>query len=156
MIKVNVEVNNKFWFKKINNPKKYLIEKVRKISNIVYFFKKKNVTFTVLLTNSLRMKKLNKKFRSLNKTTDVLSFPFYSSKDLKLKKQKNLYIGDVAISYEIINLRAKKNNFFLEFDKDWVHGILHLIGYDHIKNKEYFKMNKIEKKIISKISNENF
>ena len=48
MIKVNVEVNNKFWFKKINNPKKYLIEKVRKISNIVYFFKKKNVTFTVL------------------------------------------------------------------------------------------------------------
>ena len=83
MIKVNVEVNNKFWFKKINNPKKYLKEKVRKISNIVYFFKKKNVTFTVLLTNSLRMKKLNKKFRSLNKTTDVLSFPFYSSKDSK-------------------------------------------------------------------------
>ena len=81
MIKVNVEVNNKFWFKKINNPKKYLIEKVRKISNIVYFFKKKNVTFTVLLTNSLRMKKLNKKFRSLIKTTDVLSFPFYSKND---------------------------------------------------------------------------
>jgi len=80
-----------------------------------------------------------------------LSFPFFKYKNLKLLKQKKIYIGDVAISYEIINLRAKKNNFFIEFDKVWVHGFLHLIGYDHIKNKDYFKMNKIEKRILSLI-----
>ena len=151
MIKVNVEVNNKSWHKKIKNPKKYFIKKLKKISNIIKFFKGKNVTFTILLTNSLNMKKLNKKFRNQNKSTDVLSFPFLSSSNLKFTKQKKFYIGDVATSYEIISSRSKKNNFFLEFDKAWIHGLLHLIGYNHINNKDYFKMNKIEKRILNSI-----
>jgi len=96
------------------------------------------------------MKKLNKKFRKLNKSTDVLSFPSFSSKNLKLIKDKKIYIGDVAASYEIINVRSK-NNFLKEFDKVWVHGLLHLIGYDHVRNKDYYKMNKIEKRILNLI-----
>ena len=112
----------------------------------------KNITFTILLTNSLNMKKLNKKFRKCNKPTDVLSFPTFSLSNLKSMKEKKIYIGDIATSYEIINFRSKKNNFSLEFDKVWIHGLLHLIGYNHIKNKDYFKMNKIEKKILNSIS----
>ena len=150
MIKVNVTVNNKSWNKKIKYPKKYLIKKLNKINKIIKFFKKKNITFTILLTNSLNIKKLNKKFRKLNKPTDVLSFPSFSSKNLKLIKDKKIYIGDIAISYEIINTRSK-NNFLNEFDKVWVHGLLHLIGYNHIKNKDYYKMNKIEKRILNLI-----
>ena len=38
-----------------------------------------------------------------------------------------------------------------EFDKVWVHGFLHLIGYDHVKNKDYIKMNKVEKRILNLI-----
>jgi len=152
MIKANVEINSKFWHKKITNPKKYFSKKLKKISQIVKFFKGKNITFTILLTSSLNMKKLNKKFRNQNKSTDVLSFPFLSSNNLKFTKQKKLYIGDIATSYEIINSRSKKNNFLLEFDKAWVHGLLHLIGYNHIKNKDYFKMNKIEKRILNSIN----
>jgi len=152
MIKVNVEVNSKSWHKKIKNPKKYFSKKLKKISKIVKFFKEKNITFTILLTNSSNMKKLNKKFRNQNKSTDVLSFPFLSLNDLKFTRQKKFYIGDVATSYEIINSRSKKKNFFLEFDKAWVHGLLHLIGYNHIKNKDYFKMNKIEKRILNSIN----
>ena len=152
MIKVNVEINSKSWHKKIKNPKKYFSKKLKKISKIVKFFKGKNTTFTILLTNSLNMKKLNKKFRNQNKATDVLSFPFFSSNNLKFIKQKKIYIGDVATSYEIINSRSKKNNFLLEFDKAWVHGLLHLIGYNHIKNKDYSKMNKIEKRILNLIN----
>ena len=152
MIKVNVEINSKSWHKKIKNPKKYLGKKLKKISKIVKFFKGKNITFTILLTNSLNMKKLNKKFRNLNKPTDVLSFPFLSSNNFKFSKQKKFYIGDMATCYEIINSRSKKNNFLLEFDKAWVHGLLHLIGYNHIKNRDYFKMNKIEKRIINSIN----
>ena len=151
MIKVNVEVNSKSWHKKIKNPKKYFGKKLKKISKIVKFFNGKNITFTILLTSSLNMKKLNKKFRNQNKSTDVLSFPFLSSNNLKFSKQKKFYIGDVATSYEIISSRSKKNNFFLEFDKAWVHGLLHLIGYNHINNKDYFKMNKIEKRILNSI-----
>ena len=150
MIKVNVEINNKSWHTKIKNPKKYLNQKLKKISKMVRLFKKKNITFTILLTNSLNMKKLNKKFRKLNKSTDVLSFPAFSKKNLKFIKEKKIYIGDLATSYEIVNSRSKKK-FLSEFDKVWVHGLLHLIGYDHAKYKDYNKMSKIEKRILNSI-----
>jgi|TARA_B100000315_G_C14113292_1_gene379103 probable rRNA maturation factor len=152
MIKLNVEINSKSWHKKIKNPKKYFSRKLKKISKIIKFFKGKNTAFTILLTSSINMKKLNKKFRNQNKPTDVLSFPFFSLNNLKFIKQKKLYIGDVAVSYEIINSRSKKSNFLLEFDKVWIHGLLHLIGYNHIKNKDYSKMNKIEKRILNSIN----
>ena len=152
MIKVNVEVDNKSWHKKIKNPKRYFNKKLKKISKIVEFFKGKNIIFTILLTSSLNMRRLNKKFRNRNKSTDVLSFPFLPSNNLKFIKQKKFYIGDLATSYEIINFRSKKSNFLLEFDKVWVHGLLHLIGYNHVKNKDFFKMNKIEKKILDSIN----
>jgi len=151
MIKVNVQINSKFWKKKIKNPKKYFNRKLKKIPKLVRFFKSKNVTFTILLTNSFNMKKLNKKFRKRNKSTDVLSFPSFTSKDLKRIKINEIYIGDIAISYEIINKRSKNIFFNLEFDKAWIHGLLHLIGYDHIKNNDYYKMNKIEKRILNSI-----
>jgi len=144
MIKANVEIKNKSWHKKIKDPKKYISEKLKKILKFSNFSRKKNLIFTVLLTNSNYIKKLNKKFRKKNKSTDVLSFPFFLKKDLSLVRDKNIYIGDIAISYEIINSRSKKNNFFIEFDKVWIHGFLHLLGYDHIKDRDYFKMKKIE------------
>ena len=84
------------------------------------------------------MKSLNIKFRKKNKPTDVLSFP------LKNFTKKNMYIGDIAISFEIVNKRSKMSNFFLEFDKMWIHGYLHLIGYDHKKLKDFKKMTKKE------------
>ena len=151
MIKINVKVKTNPWHKKVKSPKKYFKSKLKKISKIVPFFRGKNITFTILLTNSLNMKKLNKKFRKCNKPTDVLSFPTFSLSNLKSMKEKKFYIGDIAISYEIINFRSKKNNFSLEFDKVWIHGLLHLIGYNHIKNKDYFKMQRIEKRILNSI-----
>ena len=151
MIKVNVEINNKSWHKRINNPKKYFKQKLKKISKIIKFFRNRNITFTILLTNSLNMKKLNNKFRKLNQSTDILSFPSFSPKKLKLMKEKKIYIGDLAVSYEIVNSKSKKKNFFVEFDKVWIHGLLHLAGYDHIEDRDYYKMNKIEKKILNLI-----
>ena len=151
MIRANVEINNKSWHKKIKNPKKYFNKKLKIISKMFNLFKNKNITFTILLTNSFNMKKLNKKFRKKNKTTDVLSFPYFSIKNFKSIKEKKIYIGDIAVSYEIIHSRSDKKNFILEFDKVWVHGFLHLLGYNHIKNKDYFKMNKFEKRILNLI-----
>ena len=151
MIKVNVEIDNKSWHKKIPKPKKYFSQKLIKISKINKFFIKKNIVFTILLTNSLNIKKLNKKFRKRNKSTDVLSFPYFSDKNLKLIKKNKIYIGDIAVCYEVINLRSKRKSFITEFDKVWVHGFLHLMGYDHIKNKDYIKMHKVEKRILNLI-----
>ena len=151
MIKVNVEIDNNSWHKKIKKPQKYFNQKLRKISKINNFFKTKNIVFTILLTNSLYIKKLNKKFRKLNKTTDALSFPYFSFKNLKLIKKNKIYLGDIAVCYEVINSRSKRNSFITEFDKVWVHGFLHLIGYDHIKNKDFIKMQKVEKRILNSI-----
>ena len=86
MITVNVEIDNNSWHKKIKNPKKYLSKKLKNIYKTVNFFKKKDVIFTILLTNSLHIKKINKKFRKKNKPTDVLSFPFFEKLNLKKKK----------------------------------------------------------------------
>ena len=89
------------------------------------------------------MKYLNKKFRKKNKPTDVLSFPS------NRKTKKNSYLGDIAISYEIINKRSFNSNFFFEFDKMWVHGYLHLLGYDHKRLVEFNKMIKKENLILN-------
>jgi hypothetical protein len=56
MIKVNVELNNQSWRRKIKNPEKYFKSKLKNIPKIINFFKGKKITFTILLTNSLYMK----------------------------------------------------------------------------------------------------
>ena len=134
MIKIHLVVDFPEWKKKIKNPKNYFKIKQRKFNT--YVNSSKNINeFTVFLTNSLKMKKLNNKFRKVNKPTDVLSFP------LNIKLKSNNYLGDIAISYEIVNKRSKSSFFDHELDKMWIHGYLHLSGYDHIKYKDFKKMS---------------
>ena len=99
-----------------------------------------------MLTNSKKMKDLNSKFRNKNVSTDVLSFP------LKVKLKNKLYLGDIAISFEKINRRANSSSFDHELDKMWIHGYLHLLGYDHKKNKDYYFMMKKENLIFKKLN----
>ena len=147
MINADVVVENKLWNKKINNPSNYIKKKIKKISKF-NSLKKRRFSLTILLTGNSKMKYLNKKFRNKNKTTDVLSFPNLGIVDLKKRTNTKTYLGDIALSYEIINRRSKTSNFDLEFDKVWIHGYLHLLGYDHKKIKDYKVMKKIEEKII--------
>ena len=141
MIKANVISDYSNWKKFLIKPNDYLKKRLNKLSKEPSF-KRKNHEFSILLTNNKEMKKLNHKFRKKNKTTDVLSFP------IKIKNKKKLYVGDIAISFEIIKERSKKTNFYLEFDKMWIHGYLHLIGYDHKKYNDFKKMLKKEKIIL--------
>ena len=141
MIKANVISGYSNWEKIIKKPNDYIKRRLKILSEKPLFLKK-NHEFSILLTNDEKMKYLNLKFRKKNKTTDVLSFP------MKIKEKKKVYIGDIAISYEIIKERSKKTNFFLEFDKMWIHGYLHLIGHDHKKLNDFKKMFKKEKLIL--------
>ena len=138
MIKANVILDYSKWKNEIKDPNNYLKKKLSKLSKIPYF-KKKKQEFSILLTNNRKMKKLNFKFRKKNIPTDVLSF----------QSNDSVYIGDMAISYEIINKRSKLSNFFLEFDKIWIHGYFHLIGYDHKKLKDFKKMAKKENLVLN-------
>jgi len=82
MIKVDVLVDNKNWKKYIINPNNYLKNKLKKAEKKINILKKNKLNFTLLLSGSNEIKKLNKKFRKKNKTTDILSFPFYEKKKL--------------------------------------------------------------------------
>ena len=145
MIKIYVVIDFPKWKKKIKNLKNYFKIKQRKFNTEINPSKKKK-EFTIFLTNNLRMKKLNNKFRKINKPTDVLSFP------LKIKKKSNTYLGDIAISYEIVNKRSKKSLFDHELDKMWIHGYLHLSGHDHIKYKDFKKMTRKEDLIFKQLN----
>ena len=138
MIKANVILDYSKWKNKIKDPNNYFKKKFIKLSKIPYF-KKKKQEFSILLTNNKKMKNLNFKFRKKNKPTDVLSF----------QSNDNIYIGDIAISYEIVNKRSKLSNFFIEFDKMWIHGYFHLVGYDHKKLKDFKKMSKKENLVLN-------
>ncbi len=133
MIKANVILDYSKWKSKIKYPNNYLKKKIGKLHKIPYF-KRKKQEFSILLTNNKKMKNFNLQFRKKNKPTDVLSF----------KSDNKFYIGDIAISYEIVNKRSKLTNFFFEFDRMWIHGYFHLNGYDHKKLKDYKRMAKKE------------
>jgi len=141
MIKANVILDFSKWKYKIKNPNIYFKKKLQKLSTIP-LFKNKNQEFSILLTNSKKIRSLNYKFKKKNKPTDVLSFPTQNV------FKNNSYIGDIAICFEILNKRSKPSNFFLEFDKIWIHGYFHLIGYDHKKLKDFKKMSKKENLVL--------
>ena len=144
MISIDVVSESNLWSKKIKRTNIFFNSLI-KVFPKKYRFIKKKVSLTVLLSNNKNIKKLNKKFRNKNKATDVLSFP--SEKKINIKKSP--YIGDIVISYDFMN--KPKALSILEFKnkvtKIFIHGFLHLLGYDHIKLKD-FKVMLIEEEII--------
>ena len=155
MVKVNLVIDHKNWKFKYPKLNLFLTKSIKKILLSIFSSNKTNFEISILLTGSKNMKNLNKKFRKINKDTDVLSFPAeekdFFDKDLKSKKK--VYLGDVALSYQYIEAITKKqnSNFDDYFKKMLVHGLLHLIGYEHNSFKNYKKMSLLEKKIIRNI-----
>ena len=148
MISIDVVHENNIWRKKIKKADVFF-NSLTKVFPKKYRFIKKKVSLTILLSNNKNIKKLNKKFRNKNKATDVLSFP--SEKKINIKKSP--YIGDIVISYDFMN--KPKTLSALEFKnkvtKIFIHGFLHLLGYDHIKLKDFKVMLIEEEKIYQTI-----
>ena len=154
MIRANVLVDNKSWKKYIGNPNIYIKTRLKKVEKKIDMFKKSKFNFTLLLSDHKENKDLNKKFRKKNKTTDILSFPFHEKKKLQnliKENNNNIYLGDIIINLKKIIKPQKKQNFFIAFDKIWIHGLTHLLGHRHKSNKDFFAMQKLENKIIKSI-----
>ena len=153
MININVFSEEKAWSQKLRK-KELFFKKICSLFPKKYQFINKKVNFTLLLSNNRGIKKLNKEFRNKNKSTDVLSFPFNKKKRIS----KKTYIGDIIISYNFMNKPKSQNlkSFKEKIIKTFIHGFLHLLGFDHVKNKDYKKMlneeEKLYKSIISKIN----
>ena len=152
MIDIHVFSEEKAWSKRLKN-KIIFFNKICSAFPKKYRFRNKKVSFSLLLSNNKNIKKLNKVFRNKNIPTDILSFP--TSKKIKLKRE--IYIGDIIISFNFINKpKSLSSKFFKEkLIKTFIHGFLHLLNFDHKKNKDYKKMlkeeNRIYQSVISKI-----
>ena len=153
MIKVSVFSEEKAWAKKLKN-KELFFKKICKAFPKKYKFPNKKISFSLLLSNNKKIKKLNKHFRNKNKSTDILSFRL----NKKIKILKNTYLGDMIISYNYLD-KPKSQDLGLfkqKVIKIFIHGFLHLLGFNHVKNKDYFKMlreeNFIYKHVKSKIN----
>ena len=115
----------------------------------------KELELSVLLTDDARMQSLNKEFRGVEKSTNVLSFP-----DLEINWQELLefqpdddymYVGDIAFGYQTVANEAKTKMISFEdhFKHLLIHAILHLIGYDHIDDEDAQIMEALEIEILS-------
>tara|TARA_E500000178_G_scaffold155603_1_gene155398 strand:+ start:377 stop:838 length:462 start_codon:yes stop_codon:yes gene_type:complete len=148
MINVIVFSNEKAWSKRLKK-KELFFNKICKSFPKKYKFINKKISLTLLLSNNKNIKKLNKNFRNKNRSTDILSFPFRK----KLKIFKKTYLGDIIISYNFIDKpkSQKLKSFNEKLIKIFIHGFLHLLNFDHTKNKDYKRMLKEEELIYSAV-----
>ena len=153
MIKVNVFSEERAWSKRLKK-KEIFFKKICRFFPKKYKFHNKNMSISLMLSNNKNIKRLNKNFRNKNKSTDILSFPFSKKKN----RYNQNYLGDIIISYNYMDKPKLKNLrvFKQKVAKTFIHGFLHLLGYDHIKNNDYKKMireeEKLFKAVISKIN----
>ena len=148
MISVNVFSEEKAWSKRLKK-KELFFNNICKAFPRKYKFPNKKIGFSLLLSNNDNIKRLNKYYRNKDKPTDILSFPF----NKKTKVKKKSYIGDIIISYNYIDKPKSQNKkiFKEKLVKTFIHGFLHLLNFDHKKNKDYIKMQKEEEKIYQSV-----
>ena len=141
----------------INNTSKQKIN-LKKLNDLtdsfLKFYKRKNYSVSLALIGSAKMRHLNNDYRGIDKTTDVLSFAGDQVFD---GNDKNKYLGEVIMNFDEI----KKVNKYLDiFDKApkldylfyfiFVHGLLHLVGYDDMTEKGRLEMIKKGKDFLQK------
>ena len=118
---------------------------------------KKPTEISLVITGERRIRSLNKKYRKIDKITDVLSFGFadrlHSPTAVGTMEPTTeiLYLGEIFICYPQAVKQAKQKNNTLkkEIAILLIHGILHLLGYDHRGDYENSEMKVLEKKILS-------
>ena len=132
------------------------------IENVVKeCFKQENIKeefyISFTLTNDETIKQINKKYRNIDKPTDVLSFPMFEKKEieqiLKNKIGHKEILGDIIISIPKVNKQAKEyeHSFKRELAYLVVHGFYHLMGYEHIEEEDKIQMRKKEESILTKL-----
>ena len=146
MIEINI-FKHKIW-----NGKSLSKAEIKKIVNECFIQTNseiRNVFLNVSFVNSKLIRELNFKYRGKNNITNVLSF---EDKFFNVKNNNKMLFGDIALCYEQIKEEASKFNkqFKDRLYHMFVHGILHLFGYDHVKYKDRKEMEMLEKKILSK------
>ncbi len=114
----------------------------------------KNLYVNILLTNPQHIRKMNKKYRNIDKETDVLSFPMFEKDELEKRTELTQDIlGDIVISIEKVKEQSIEygHSFERELSYMAVHGFYHLMGYDHIEEQDKIVMRQKEENILQKL-----
>lgn len=117
----------------------------------------KNVELSLKLSDDIEIQSLNKEFRKFDKPTNVLSFPnfVFDTKNFSANsKEYDGYIGDIIASLDTLNKEALEQGKPLKNHYAHIicHGILHLLGYDHIDDSQANEMENIEINILNCLS----
>lgn len=141
------EINNQSKIKVREDIVRKLIDRTARMLNVP---SKKEISLAMV--SSRRIRELNRKYRHLDKATSILSFRADRKNFISSKDEKN-FLGEIIMVPEIImqQARKKKISFNKEFSLIFVHGLLHVLGFSHRKEREAKKMTVWEKKIISQL-----
>ena len=148
MIKISFNVDEPFWTKKMPLFRKNILKAAKETLNTASKSKKNNLEVSFLLTSDSNIRLLNKNYRNKDKSTNVLAFPMNQK-----SFGENFIVGDVVISLQKILSESKKLKIqkYKYLSQITIHGVLHLLGFDHKSNKQHEEMNRIEKKVLTKI-----
>ena len=124
------------------------VDRFSKWVKTVIGFHGKPFQVSIEIVDQATSQELNKTYRNKNKSTNVLSFPL----ELPEFVEEDL-IGDLAICAEVVEKEASQQNKLLE--NHWahltIHGVLHLLGYDHINDDEAQIMENLEIKLLAQL-----
>lgn len=118
----------------------------------------KDFELGIWLTTNKTIQKYNHLYRHKNQPTDVLSFPYHTElkagQKIKVQEEEDKNLGDLIMSlaYVLKNKKELPGNFIARMDRLLVHGICHLLGYDHIKDSDYKKMISLENKLLKSLN----
>ena len=147
MVEISYNIKSLEWNKNLPSYKKCISNSVNQIFKIIKFSSNNEVSISFLLTSNSEIKLLNQRYRNKNKPTNVLSFP------MNEKIENKNYLGDVVIACEKIIDESYEQNIkkYKYLSKMTIHGVLHLLGYKHDTDREFNKMNSIEKNILEEM-----
>jgi len=114
------------------------------------------VELSLIITGDEEVHRLNREYRGIDKTTDVISFALsenVAGTEFVTPPDKISRLGEVIISYPQAAAQAKANKQTIKAEMTWlvVHGLLHMLGYDHQDDKSEAAMRKREDKILREI-----
>ena len=149
MTTINFSVLDNKWINLLPNYKKIIKNTAKQVFDELIQFKNKDYEISFLMVNNDYIKELNANYRSKDSATNVLSFPMMDGNSL----QHENILGDIVISIDKILSESidQKIDTYKYLSKISIHGILHLLGYDHVLDNDYMVMNQLEEKIINKI-----
>ncbi len=118
---------------------------------------KKNVEINIILTIPEKIQEINKRYRNVDKPTDVLSFPMFEKEEVEIIQKNGTSVpeilGDIIISIDQVKRQAEEYGHSIQRELAYmtVHGFYHIMGYDHVENEEKIKMRNKEEKVLEKL-----